>query len=123
MSRDLGPVADEQHAYVTTVGRATGSPHEIEIWFATDATTIFLISGGAERSDWVRNLLNHPHATVRITDQQQSYTARFELSAAERRFAADELARKYRPGSADDWIDGYLIALDPIALDPNELRP
>lgn len=117
MSHDLGPVASEQHAYVTTTGRVTGKSHEIEIWYATDATTIFLISGGAERSDWVRNLLNDPLATVRIAGQQQTYVARFELSTAERRFAADELARKYRPGSGDDWIDGYLIALDPTAPD------
>jgi F420H(2)-dependent quinone reductase len=113
MSRDLGPVADEEHAYVTTIGRVTGKAHEIEIWFATDATTIFLISGGADRSDWVRNLLNDPHTTVRIADQQQTYAARFELAISERRFAADELARKYRPGSGDEWVDGYLIALDP----------
>jgi hypothetical protein len=113
MSRDLGPVADEQHAYVTTTGRVTGDLHEIEIWFATDATAIYLISGGGERSDWVRNLLNDPRAIVRITDQEQTYIARFELSTAERRFAADELARKYRPGSGDDWLNGYLIALDP----------
>jgi hypothetical protein len=116
MRHDLGRVANEEDAYVTTTGRVTGKPHEIEIWFATDATAIFLISGGADRSDWVRNLLNDPHTTVRIADQQQEYVARFELSTVERRFAADELARKYRPGSGDDWIDGYLIALDPIQV-------
>jgi hypothetical protein len=113
MTRDLGPVADEQHAYLTTTGRVTGDPHEIEIWFATDATTIFLISGGGERSDWVRNLRIDPHNSVRIADQEQRYIARFELSSSERRFAADELARKYRPGSGDDWMNGYLVALDP----------
>ncbi len=31
-------------------------PHEIEIWFADDDDTLYMLSGGGDRSDWVRNL-------------------------------------------------------------------
>ena len=45
--RGLSP-PDPQFCYVTTRGRVTGKPHEIEIWFARepDASTIYLLSGG-----------------------------------------------------------------------------
>jgi F420H(2)-dependent quinone reductase len=113
MIESLALLADEQHAYVTTSGRVTGQSHEIEIWFASNVTTVFLMSGGGDRSDWVRNLLHDRRTTVRIADHSGSFIARMNLSDDERRFAPNELARKYRPGSAASWRDGYLVALDP----------
>jgi deazaflavin-dependent oxidoreductase (nitroreductase family) len=52
--------------YLTTTGRVSGRPHTIEIWFALRDRTLYLLSGGRDRSDWVRNLLAHPEVTVRI---------------------------------------------------------
>ena len=53
-----------QFCYLTTTGRITGRPHEIEIWFAFPpdpaSTTLYLMAGGRERSDWVKNLLQNP---------------------------------------------------------------
>ena len=39
----MSPSTDPQFCHVTTRGRITGNPHEIEIWFARepDATTIY----------------------------------------------------------------------------------
>jgi hypothetical protein len=48
--------AGEPYAYLTTVGRRTGRFHRIEIWFAVQDGRMYLLSGGRERSDWVRNL-------------------------------------------------------------------
>src|SRR6186713_3406091 len=33
-------------AYLTTTGRRTGQPHRIEIWFAAEQGSIYLLSGG-----------------------------------------------------------------------------
>ena len=41
---------DEDFCYLTTRGRVTGRPHEIEIWFAVDGDTVYLLSGGGDRS-------------------------------------------------------------------------
>ena len=56
--------------YVTTTGRTTGKLHRIEIWFAAapDADTIFMLSGGRDRADWVRNLVTSPRCTVDVGD-------------------------------------------------------
>ena len=47
----------ESFCYVTTTGRRTGDPHRIEIWFAMTGDTIYLLSGGRGRSDWVCNMI------------------------------------------------------------------
>jgi deazaflavin-dependent oxidoreductase (nitroreductase family) len=61
---------DPQFCYVTTRGRVTRRQHQIEIWFARepDARTIYLLSGGRDRSDWVRNIRADGGVTVRIGD-------------------------------------------------------
>ena len=58
--------------YVTTTGRTTGRPHRIEIWFAAhpEHDTIFMLSGGRERADWVRNLVASPRCAVGIGGEQ-----------------------------------------------------
>ena len=63
--------------YVTTTGRVTGKPHRIEIWFAAapEADTIYILSGGRERSDWVRNLVASPSCTVELGADTSRATA------------------------------------------------
>jgi hypothetical protein len=36
MPADPRDLADEEFCYLTTTGRVTGRPHEIEIWFALE---------------------------------------------------------------------------------------
>ena len=104
----------ERNAYLTTTGRLTGRPHEIEIWFATDGTTVWLLSGGGERSDWVQNLLARPDANVRIGVEEFVAAARFPLPQdEEKQTAARLLADKYPGYFQKAFAEGYVIALDP----------
>ncbi len=59
----------EAYCYLTTRGRVTGNPHEIEIWFVVHEGFIYLMSGGMDKSDWVKNLLKEPNVTLRIAGQ------------------------------------------------------
>ena len=52
--------------YLTTRGRRTGRPHTIEIWFVVIGETAYLMAGGRDRADWVRNLLADPDVTLRV---------------------------------------------------------
>ena len=52
--------SSEQYCYLTTRGRVTGRPHRIEIWFAIDGETLYMLSGGGERSDWSRTCAAPP---------------------------------------------------------------
>lgn len=47
---------DDDYCYLTTTGRRSGRPHRIEIWYAADGDTLYLLAGGGRSSDWVRNL-------------------------------------------------------------------
>ncbi|MGE3961504.1 MAG: nitroreductase/quinone reductase family protein [Dehalococcoidia bacterium] len=73
--------AAEPYCYLTTVGRRTGRPHEIEIWFAAVGDTIYLMNDGGEdaaagESDWAKNLRANPSARVRIGDETFAGEAR-----------------------------------------------
>jgi deazaflavin-dependent oxidoreductase (nitroreductase family) len=93
--------ADETFCYVTTKGRRTGRDHTIEIWFGADGTTIYLLSGGGRRSDWVRNLLAEPSVTARIGEARLEGAARLVDDDAE-----DAAARKMLAGKYQGWRDG-----------------
>jgi deazaflavin-dependent oxidoreductase (nitroreductase family) len=113
----LAALASEEYAYLTTTGRRTGAPHEIEIWFATDGQVLWMISGGHERADWVQNLLAGPDAVVRIAGESFTVRARPALTdPSERRRAAAALHAKYAAqvsATASQWgSDAYLLAFD-----------
>lgn len=65
----IAQVAGEQFAYLTTTGRTSGEAHRIEIWFGVHDGRIYLMSGGRDRSDWVRNLQADPRVTIEIADE------------------------------------------------------
>jgi hypothetical protein len=52
----LAAFGSEPFCYITTTGRRTGRPHTIEIWFGLLQGTVYVLSGGGDRSDWVRNI-------------------------------------------------------------------
>ena len=66
---DLSQFEKEEYCYLTTRGRRTGNPHEIEIWFVVYENSLCLMSGGMDKSDWVKNLLKEPNVTLRIAGQ------------------------------------------------------
>ncbi|HET9723809.1 MAG TPA: nitroreductase family deazaflavin-dependent oxidoreductase [Actinomycetota bacterium] len=112
-------LADESYCYVTTVGRRTGEPHTIEIWFVLRGQTIYLLSGGGRRSDWVRNLMQTSDVVVRIGDRRFSGRGRVVDDPDEERLVRDLLPAKYRPGYTGDLSSWQRRAL-PVAI---ELSP
>jgi len=106
--------------YLTTTGRASGRPHTIEIWFALQDHTLYLLSGGGDRSDWVRNLLTRPEVTVRLGRRDAAaLDGRGRL--VEAGSDEDELARrlvtgKYQPGYGGD-LSGWRRSSLPVAVD------
>ena len=47
LGRVFERLGSEDFCYLTTTGRTSGKPHEIEIWFALRDGTLYLLSGGA----------------------------------------------------------------------------
>ncbi|MCA1687191.1 MAG: nitroreductase family deazaflavin-dependent oxidoreductase [Actinobacteria bacterium] len=114
MPPDLDGLAGEDFCYLKTTGRVTGRPHEIEIWFAIDGRTLYMLSD-SDRSDWVKNLQRTPEVTVRIADERFEGRARVVEDPGEDELARQLLIDKYesKPGSLSNWCRTAL----PVAVD------
>ena len=112
---ELGALAGEDFCYLTTTGRVTGRAHTIEIWFALDGQTLYMLSDGRDRSDWVRNLRRTPEVTVRIAGESFGGHARVVEDGEEDELARRLLVEKYEPGygSLSNWRNTAL----PVAVD------
>lgn len=92
----LSTLAEEEYCYLTTTGRLSGRPHEIEIWFAIEERSLYLLSGGGDRSDWVKNLRANPAVTMRIAKHIFTGSARIVGDNEEEMLARRLLAAKYQ---------------------------
>ena len=114
----LSPLlAEEHYCYLTTTGRITGKPHEIEIWFSCKGDTLYLLSQGMDRSDWVKNLLKNPSVTVRVGEQTFSATARLVKDKKEEMIARNLHADKYNERKVNGSLSGWARTALPVAID------
>ncbi len=114
---ELDRFTNEQYCYLTTKGRLSGNPHQVEIWFGLEGTTLYLLSGAGASSDWVKNLKANPHITLRIAKQTFDGIAHLVSNRQEDATARRLLAAKYykwREGQPlNDWA-GHAL---PVAVD------
>jgi deazaflavin-dependent oxidoreductase (nitroreductase family) len=112
----ISSLRGEEYCYLTTTGRVSGRPHEIEIWFGANDSTLYLLSG-SEKSDWVKNLLKDASVTVRIAEHTFRGTARVVKDQEKELQARYLLAEKYQ-----EWEDGKTLSqwaqtALPVAID------
>ena len=101
--------APPSYLYLTTTGRHTGLPREIEIWFTSYNGSYYVIAEFAT-SNWVRNIKANPQVKVRVGDDRFAATARVidaekepQLHAAVRQLSSDKYG----------WGDGLIVQLQP----------
>ena len=99
-------LANYDFAYLTTTGRRTGKERTVEIWFALQDGRIYMLSGGGDRADWVRNLRKTPRVRLRIGTQSASATARVVRAGTKE----DELARQLLDGKYQGWREGKRLS-------------
>jgi deazaflavin-dependent oxidoreductase (nitroreductase family) len=120
LSQLLAGLTGEDYCYLTTTGRVTGKPHEIEIWFGLKDTTFYLLSGGKDKSDWVKNLLKNPTVSVKVAKHTFAGTARLVKDEKEETLARYLLAEKYQEWETgrtlSDWARTALV----VAIDLNQ---
>jgi deazaflavin-dependent oxidoreductase (nitroreductase family) len=106
-------VTDEPEVlYLTTVGRVSGSPQEIEIWFTRRGRRYYLIAEHGERASWVRNVIAEPSVRVRLGDTRFAARARVVDAGAE---AELHRAVQRLSESKYGWGDGLVVELVPDA--------
>jgi deazaflavin-dependent oxidoreductase (nitroreductase family) len=104
--------AGEAYCYLTTRGRVSGEPREIEIWFALEGATLYMLAGGRERADWVRNLVREPRVSVRIGGQMRDGNARVVDHPGEDARARELVAGKYDMRGSLWERDALPVAVD-----------
>ena len=107
---------EDNYCYLTTTGRRSGRPHRIEIWYARDGDTLYLLGGGGRRSDWVQNLVANPTVSVEVDGEQRTARARVldDGDGAERARAL--VFDKYSRRISDD-LTGWRHEALPVAID------
>jgi deazaflavin-dependent oxidoreductase (nitroreductase family) len=102
-----------QFLYLTTTGRKSGKPHQIEIWFVMRDGCYYLIHEGDTYGDWQRNIFNDPKVTFSVgsrdaapidgTGREVDPSQEPELAAAVRGL----MDAKYQ------WSNGSIMELKP----------
>lgn len=109
---NLQEIADKQVLYLTTIGRSTGLPREIEIWFVVCSDRFYLFAETGEAAAWIKNIRCNPEVMVRVGERQFGATARV-LDRETDRELWDQVAaiadRKY------GWGDGLPVEITPFA--------
>jgi deazaflavin-dependent oxidoreductase (nitroreductase family) len=65
-----------QVLYLTTTGRKTGLPREIEIWFVESDGRYYLLAEKFHEAHWVQNIERNPRVKVRLDGREMGATAR-----------------------------------------------
>ena len=117
---DLSRHAGTPYVYLSTKGRKSGEPREIEIWFALAGGSLYLMAGGRHQAHWVRNIQAEPRVSLRLDGMTYRGRGRLVDAEAEEDARARELVlAKYRPGYDGDvgaWGRTALV----VAIDLDE---
>jgi len=65
-----------EYLYLTTVGRISGEPHEIEIWFVESKGKLYVLAEQFHDAQWVKNIARNPRVRVRLGARSLEATAR-----------------------------------------------
>jgi deazaflavin-dependent oxidoreductase (nitroreductase family) len=89
---------------LTTTGRRSGRPREIEIWFTAWGERVYVIAEERERAQWVQNIRADPRVRWRVGARVASGRARVLEGAA-------AAAVQARSAAKYGWGDGLVVEL------------
>lgn len=100
--------------YLTTIGRKSGRPHEIEIWYVAHGGRYYLMSEYPDRADWVRNIRHNPAVRFHIGRAVDAPTTEGTSRAVDA-FIEPELAAAVAGlmQAKYGWNDGMIVELTP----------
>jgi deazaflavin-dependent oxidoreductase (nitroreductase family) len=96
-----------------TIGRTSGQPRRIVIWFAAIGDRLYLLAGGREQAHWVRNIQANPAVQVEIAKRAFEGRGRVVEGTDDDPVARDALAAKY----GTKWLTTWLRESLPVAID------
>ena len=102
----------EQFLYLTTTGRKSGLPREIEIWFTEHDGRYYIVAEHGSDAHWVRNVMANPDVQVRVGTRSFRGTAGIVSDRYDAEMAKQRSREKY------GWGDGLVVEIaqsgDPV---------
>jgi deazaflavin-dependent oxidoreductase (nitroreductase family) len=114
---DVDTLLHEKVLYVTTIGRKTGKPRTIELWFVIYQGRIYLLAEHGLKAQWVRNIQANPEVTMQIQSHRFRARGRILDDARDRQdwqAVATLSRRKY------GWDGGLPISFDVCPAEGSE---
>lgn len=99
----LSSVARKRHTTLTHIGRKSGKPYHVTIWFTVDGDHINLHTMNMKRQ-WIANVLANPKVSLKIGDEVFEGTATQITSPAEMPRVVALMKRKYPISLPYLWI-------------------
>ncbi|HEY3505670.1 MAG TPA: nitroreductase/quinone reductase family protein [Actinocatenispora sp.] len=110
-----GDLAKAEYVFLTTNGLPAGRyprTQTVELWFAVQDNTVYLLSATGDRPQWVRNLARDPAVEMRIDRYTRAGRGRI-LDGPEAHRARRLMAAKYAPHAAPGWgMSCLAVAVD-----------
>lgn len=104
------PTQNNDCIYVTTIGRRTGNPHTIEIWYVEHNGAYYLCSEGRNNADFVKNIRHNPAVTYGFGGWDAPHSPATGRIVDETDLTV-VLARKF--GTKYQWSDGLFVEIKP----------
>jgi deazaflavin-dependent oxidoreductase (nitroreductase family) len=102
--------------YLTTIGRKSGLPRRIEIWFVEYGSCHYIVAEMRERAGWVKNLEREPRVTFSVGTRERPNSAVPDMPARARiveAAAEPELAGcvSVLMDAKYGWSDGLIVEI------------
>jgi deazaflavin-dependent oxidoreductase (nitroreductase family) len=107
------------YLYLTTIGRRSERPRQIEIWFTRHDGRYYLVAEHGPRAHWVRNLQAEPVVRARIGRRSFRGRARVVDGRSERDLVA---TIRERSEAKYGWGAGLVVEIAPAARRPSAPR-
>jgi len=103
----LRSVAEASTVALTTIGRKSGEPRTVTIWFVVDAQgRLYVQSGSGGTTDWYQNLRQTPAVSLLIGELEMTARAEPIDDAAEIARVHELYRQKYLRARITGWFGG-----------------
>ena len=118
--KGLASVKDERFIRITTRGRKTGRPHEVELWCALAGGKIFLSQEG-ELTDWMKNIEAKQKVTGKIASVKFEGSGKLlkKKGDASRELGEKALYEKYYGKAGREVIEDWFSLSSLVEIIPD----
>jgi len=116
-NKHLAEVATRKIILLTTLGRKTGKPHTVELWFALHRNKIYLSHEGDE-TDWMKNIRKNEQVSFEIERRKFKGRAYRLKEPAEMWTAKLALYEKYYGKASKEIVEDWFSLSTLFLIEP-----